>query len=62
MRPMQDVEKIGGPHISVYRTQEEFIGIIKELMESPRTFSLDLENHGGKKKSRQFEETLKAIS
>jgi len=62
MRPMQDVEKIGGPHISVYRTQEEFIGILKELMVCPHTFSIDLENHSWKKKSRQFEEILKTIA
>jgi glycosyltransferase involved in cell wall biosynthesis len=62
MRPMQDVEKIGGPHISVYRTQEEFIGIIKELMECSRTFSLNFENHSWKKKARQFEDILKTIA
>jgi len=62
MRPMQDVEKIGGPHISVYRTQDEFIGIMKGLMEHPRIFSLDLEDHSWKKKARQFEEILETIS
>ena len=62
MRPMQDVEKIGGPHISVYRTQDEFITLIKDLMDHPVTFTLDFENHSWKEKSRQFEEILKTIT
>ncbi|PKG33632.1 glycosyltransferase [Methanoregula sp.] len=62
MRPMQDVEKIGGPHISVYRTQDEFITLIKDLMDRPATFTLNFENHSWKEKSRQFEEILKTIT
>lgn len=61
MRPMQDVEKIGGPHLQVYRTQEEFIGAIKNLINNPVLYSLDLENHSWREKSRQFEGILKKI-
>lgn len=61
MRPMPDVEKTGGPHLRVYRTQEEFTGIIKDLMNTPVTFSLDFEKNSWKEKSRQFEAVLRNV-
>jgi glycosyltransferase involved in cell wall biosynthesis len=61
MRPMQDVENIGGPHLHVYRTQEEFIALVKGLMDHPVAYSLDLEKHSWKEKSRQYESILKSI-
>ncbi|MDD5142274.1 glycosyltransferase [Methanoregula sp.] len=62
MRPMRDVERIGGPHLSVYRTQGEFVNLIQYLMEHPATYSLDLAQHSWREKSRQFEEILKTIT
>ena len=61
MRPIPDVTRIGGPNLSVYRTQEEYIAEIKTLMDNPVTFSINLENYSWKEKSRQFEMILKAI-
>jgi len=58
MRPMPDVEKIGGPNLNIYRTQDEFITIIKRLMENPVTYSINLEKYSWKEKSRQFEDIL----
>lgn len=61
MRPMPDVEKTGAPHLRVYRTQDEYIGHIKELMENPVTYSLNLEKNSWKEKSLQFEAVLQSI-
>jgi len=61
MRPIPDVARIGGPNLSVYRTQEEYIAEIKTLIDDPVTFSINLENYSWKKKSRQFETILKSI-
>ncbi|MFA4826432.1 MAG: glycosyltransferase [Methanoregula sp.] len=61
MRPIPDVSRIGGPNLSVYRTQEEYIAEIKTLMDNPVNFSINLENYSWKEKSRQFETILKAI-
>ena len=36
MRPMPDVERIGGPNLFVYRTREEYIEQVKHLMTHPR--------------------------
>jgi phosphatidyl-myo-inositol dimannoside synthase len=62
MRPMPDVEKTGGPYLRVYRTQDEYIGLIKELMEKPVTYTLDLEKNSWKEKSRQFETILRSVT
>ncbi|MDP3562989.1 MAG: glycosyltransferase, partial [Methanoregula sp.] len=61
MRPIPDVTRIGGPNLSVYRTQKEYIAEIKRVMNNPASFSINLENYSWKEKSRQFETILKAI-
>ncbi len=61
MRPMPDVEKTGGQHLRVYRTREEYIRIMRELMADPVTFSLDLEKNSWKEKSRQFEAVIRSV-
>jgi phosphatidyl-myo-inositol dimannoside synthase len=58
MRPMPDVERIGGPNLNVYRTRDEFITYIKLLIDNPVTYSINLEKYSWKEKARQFEELL----
>jgi phosphatidyl-myo-inositol dimannoside synthase len=62
MRPMQDVEKMGGPNLRIYRTQDEYIDAIKTLMAHPAAYNLDLENYSWKEKSRQFETILRNLT
>jgi len=62
MRPIPDVMGIGGPHIFVYRTQDEYISRIKDLMANPLTFSINLENYSWKEKARQFEAIFDIIT
>ena len=62
MRPIPDVEQIGGPNLFVYRTQEEYIAHIQHLMLNRPTFSINLEKYSWKEKSRQFEEIFKSFS
>lgn len=61
MRPIPDVERIGGKNLFIYRTQEEFVTCIKNLMDKPLTFRLDLKEHSWKEKARQMEEILGQI-
>jgi glycosyltransferase involved in cell wall biosynthesis len=58
MRPIPDVIRIGGPNLFVYKTQEEYIAQIQSLMNTPRTFNINLENYSWKEKARQFETLL----
>jgi glycosyltransferase involved in cell wall biosynthesis len=58
MRPIPDVTRIGGPNLFVYRTQEEYIERIKEIMKYPRTYTINLEEYSWKEKARQFERLL----
>lgn len=61
MRPMPDVEKIGGPNLFVYRTQEEYITHMKALMDHPVTFPTNPKENSWSEKSRQFEEIFSRI-
>jgi len=55
MRPIPDVARIGGRNLLVYRTREEFVDRMKDLMDHPATFTISLENYSWKEKARQFE-------
>jgi len=61
MRPMPDVEEIGGNHLLVYRTRNEYIDQIKKLMANPETDAINLEEYSWKEKARQFEEILRTV-
>jgi glycosyltransferase involved in cell wall biosynthesis len=61
MRPIPDVTRIGGPNLSVYRTQEEYITEIKSVIDNPVTFSINLEEYSWKEKAHQFENLLQSI-
>jgi glycosyltransferase involved in cell wall biosynthesis len=62
MRPIPDVEQMGGPNLFVYQTQEEFITQIQYLMLNRPSFSINLEKYSWKEKSRQFEEIFMSFS
>jgi glycosyltransferase involved in cell wall biosynthesis len=62
MRPIPDVAKIGGPNLFVYRTRDEYIGHIKNLIAEKRTFSINLEKYSWKEKAKQFEEILMQVT
>lgn len=61
MRPIPDVEQIGGKNLFVYKTQEDFTGRIKDLMDSPLTFQPDFNQHSWKEKARQMERILEQM-
>lgn len=61
MRPIPDVLRIGGPNLYVYRTQEEYVAHVRSLIDTPQRFSINLENHSWKEKSRQMEAELSAL-
>jgi glycosyltransferase involved in cell wall biosynthesis len=61
MRPIPDVIGIGGPNLHVYQTREEYITHIRSLIDSPKQFSINLENHSWREKSRQMEAMLTAL-
>ena len=62
MRPIPDVTKIGGPNLFVYRTQKDFVSQVKALMDSPKTYHINLENYSWKAKAQQFEALFERLS
>jgi len=62
MRPIPDVEKTGSENLFVYKTQAEYIEVIKQLMQNPVAYSIDLEQNSWKEKARQFETILQKFT
>jgi glycosyltransferase involved in cell wall biosynthesis len=59
--PIPDIMAIGGPHLSVYRSRQEFMERVKEAMDNPRTFSPDVERFSWKRRAAEFEEILESL-
>jgi glycosyltransferase involved in cell wall biosynthesis len=59
--PIPDLMAIGGPHLSIYRSDSEFAGKVKEAMDNPRTFSLDVERFSWRRRAREFEAILEGL-
>ncbi len=62
MRPIPDVQRIGGPNLFVYRTQREYIDTIEKLMRNQTQYTINLDNYSWKEKARQFETVFKSLT
>jgi glycosyltransferase involved in cell wall biosynthesis len=62
MRPMPDVERIGGEELYVYRTRDEYLAHIKALMDHPARISANPQNNSWREKSRQFEAVFNRVT
>ncbi len=61
MRPIPDVAKIGGPNLFVYRTREEYVSLMRSLMDDPPTYTINLEKYSWKEKAAQFESVFQTL-
>jgi glycosyltransferase involved in cell wall biosynthesis len=59
--PIPDVMAIGGPHLSVYRGEEEFAAKVRETMDNPRSFRLDVDRFSWRKRAAEFEQILEGL-
>jgi len=56
--PIPDVMAIGGPHLSVYRSEAEFTERVKEAMDTHRIFRPDVGIFSWRRKAEEFEAIL----
>ncbi|QSZ67277.1 glycosyltransferase WbuB [Methanofollis aquaemaris] len=54
--PVPDVMKIAQENYIVYRSEEEFLEQIKDLIQTPRRYDLDLSDYSWKVKAQEFED------
>ncbi|MBP2146857.1 glycosyltransferase involved in cell wall biosynthesis [Methanofollis sp. W23] len=54
--PVPDVMKIAQENYRVYRSEEEYLEQIKDLIEMPRQYDLDLSGYSWKVKAQEFED------
>ncbi|MDD1671024.1 MAG: glycosyltransferase, partial [Methanomicrobiales archaeon] len=59
--PIPDVMAIGGPHLSIYRSEAEFADRVKEAMDHPRSFTLDVEGYSWRRRAAEFEGILEGL-
>jgi phosphatidylinositol alpha-1,6-mannosyltransferase len=56
--PIPDVMAIGGAHLSIYRSDAEFIDRVKEAMDRPAVYQPDFTRFSWRRKAAEFEEIL----
>jgi glycosyltransferase involved in cell wall biosynthesis len=59
--PIPDLMAIGGPHLSIYRSDAEFAGNVKAAMDNPKTFSPDVERFSWTRRAGEFEAILEGL-
>jgi len=59
--PIPDVMSIGGPQLSVYRTEREFVEKVEEAMDNPRRFTPDAERFSWKRRAAEMEALLEGL-
>lgn len=57
-RPIPDMEAIGGDHLSIYHNDGEFISLVEEHIEHPRSYSIDVGQFSWKRKATEMEKEL----
>jgi len=61
-RPIPDMEQIGGDHLSIYHSNEEFIDLIGETIEHCTSYSIDAEKFSWKRRAAEMEKKLKELT
>jgi glycosyltransferase involved in cell wall biosynthesis len=56
--PIPDVMALGGPQLSIYRDDTEFVERVKGAMDRPVTYSPDIERFSWRRRAGEFEEIL----
>jgi phosphatidylinositol alpha-1,6-mannosyltransferase len=61
-RPIPDMEQIGGDHLSIYHSSEEFISLVGEKIGHSASFSIDAERFSWKRRAAEMERVLKELT
>jgi len=59
--PIPDMMKIGGEHLFIYKNMDEFVERVKDIMENPRTYQIDVDEYSWKKKAEEMEGVLEEV-
>jgi glycosyltransferase involved in cell wall biosynthesis len=59
--PIPDIMAIGGPHLSIYRNESEFVEKVREAMDKPKTFNLDFGRFSWQGRAAEFEAILEGL-
>jgi glycosyltransferase involved in cell wall biosynthesis len=59
--PIPDIMAIGGPHLSIYRSEAGFAERVREAMDYPQTFRPDVGSFSWRRKAEEFEEILGSL-
>jgi phosphatidylinositol alpha-1,6-mannosyltransferase len=60
-RPIRDVMAIGGEHLSIYRDTDEYVNTVRDLIERPRRYEIDVSAWSWKQKAVEMEALLAGL-
>jgi glycosyltransferase involved in cell wall biosynthesis len=59
--PIPDVEAIGGPHLHIYQSTEEFISHIRRIYQERMEYRIDFSQFSWKRKAAEFEGVIEEV-
>jgi len=60
-KPSPNMIKIGGGNLFIYQNRKEFVMQIKNIIENPKTYDINMEKYSWKNKAEEFEEVLRDV-
>jgi len=60
--PIPDIMAIGGPHLSIYRSEAEFKERVRDAMDNPRIYRFDVGSFSWRRKAEEFEAILGGLA
>jgi len=57
-KPSPNMMKMGGENLFTYQKMDEFVEIVKKVIDNPRTYQIDMDRYSWKSKAEEFERVL----
>ena len=59
--PIPNIIELGGENLFIYRDMQEFVGVVKRIMNDPRTYPVEVSGYSWKNKAEEMERVLNEV-
>ena len=59
--PIPNIMELGGENLFIYRDMQEFVEVVKRIMDNPRTYPVEVSGYSWKNKAKEMEKVLSEV-